>query len=54
MIFSANRRPLRRIMRYQIFASARSFPKFVSEHAAMYHELRKRALDTVVDPAPLQ
>jgi hypothetical protein len=29
-------------MRYQILASAPLFPKFVSEGAAMYHELRKR------------
>jgi Uncharacterized protein conserved in bacteria len=42
MIFSANRRPLRRIMRYQMLASAPLFPKFVPEDAAMYHELRKR------------
>jgi len=42
MIFSANRRPLRRIMRYQILASAPLFPKFALEDAAMYHELRKR------------
>jgi hypothetical protein len=46
MIFSANRRPLRRIMRYQILASARLFPKFVSELAAMYHELRKPGTST--------
>jgi hypothetical protein len=41
MIFSANRWPLRRIMRYQQLASAPLLPKFVSEGAAMYHELRK-------------
>jgi hypothetical protein len=37
-------RPLRRIMRYQIPASAPLFPKFVREGAAMNHEFRKRAL----------
>ena len=48
MIFSANRRPLRRIMRYQILATAPLFPKFVSEGAAMYHELRKRGASRLV------
>jgi hypothetical protein len=51
MIFSANRGPLCRIMRNQMLASARLFPKFVSEHAAMYHELRKPGTSLIAWPA---
>jgi hypothetical protein len=49
MIFSANRRPLRRIMRYQILANAPLFSKFVREGAAMNHEFRKRGTSQNAD-----
>ena len=42
MIFSANRRPLRRIMCYHISASVPLIPKFATEGAARSSELRNR------------